>query len=210
MSAYVVYSCKEIPLETPMWMHTLCNTVTATEEQKKKKPQWSSFHDIKGKNSSFRNVWLLIPLVLWLADSPYDLVIFKLFAEGSWLIALTAGMISSVAVVMAMTPFDVVSTRLYNQPVDHLGKVSKQWPLMAQLHEHDYVECTVYGIHDMSVWHSLFPGWAVQGLQWLLLQNAEEGGRHGPLQGSGSLILPPRPTHHPVPTVLEWAAQVLL
>lgn len=32
-------------------------------------------------------------------------------------------MISSVVVVLAMTPFDVVSTRLYNQPVDATGKV---------------------------------------------------------------------------------------
>lgn len=39
--------------------------------------------------------------------------------------ALSAGMISSVVVVLAMTPFDVVSTRLYNQPVDHLGKVRR-------------------------------------------------------------------------------------
>lgn len=46
-----------------------------------------------------------------------------MFSEGSWLIALSAGMISSVVVVLAMTPFDVVSTRLYNQPVNHLGKV---------------------------------------------------------------------------------------
>lgn len=47
-----------------------------------------------------------------------------MFPEGSWLVALCAGMISSVVVVAAMTPFDVVSTRLYNQPVDHTGKVS--------------------------------------------------------------------------------------
>ncbi|XP_067294030.1 solute carrier family 25 member 35 [Pseudorasbora parva] len=46
----------------------------------------------------------------------------QVFSEGSWLTALSAGMISSVVVVLAMTPFDVVSTRLYNQPVDHLGK----------------------------------------------------------------------------------------
>lgn len=39
--------------------------------------------------------------------------------------ALAAGMISSVAVVAVMTPFDVVSTRLYNQPVDGAGKVSR-------------------------------------------------------------------------------------
>ncbi|XP_044277103.1 solute carrier family 25 member 34 [Varanus komodoensis] len=45
----------------------------------------------------------------------------KWFKEGSWLVALAGGMISSVAVAVAMTPFDVVSTRLYNQPVDEMG-----------------------------------------------------------------------------------------
>ncbi|XP_015268062.1 PREDICTED: solute carrier family 25 member 34 [Gekko japonicus] len=44
------------------------------------------------------------------------------FQEGSWMVALSGGMISSVAVAVAMTPFDVVSTRLYNQPVDEMGK----------------------------------------------------------------------------------------
>lgn len=34
-------------------------------------------------------------------------------------------MISSVAVAVVMTPFDVVSTRLYNQPVDGTGRVSR-------------------------------------------------------------------------------------
>ncbi|XP_067879761.1 solute carrier family 25 member 35 isoform X1 [Heterodontus francisci] len=48
-----------------------------------------------------------------------DLQVFK---PGSWLVSLTAGMVSSVFVVLAMTPFDVVSTRLYNQPVDRQGK----------------------------------------------------------------------------------------
>ncbi|XP_037684362.1 solute carrier family 25 member 34 isoform X2 [Choloepus didactylus] len=42
--------------------------------------------------------------------------------EDSWLVALAGGMISSVAVVAVMTPFDVVSTRLYNQPVDRAGR----------------------------------------------------------------------------------------
>lgn len=45
--------------------------------------------------------------------------------EDSWLVALAGGMISSVAVVAAMTPFDVISTRLYNQPVDGAGRVSR-------------------------------------------------------------------------------------
>lgn len=47
--------------------------------------------------------------------------------EDSWLVALAGGMISSVAVAAVMTPFDVVSTRLYNQPVDGTGKVSRGW-----------------------------------------------------------------------------------
>ncbi|OCT73405.1 solute carrier family 25 member 34 [Xenopus laevis] len=46
----------------------------------------------------------------------------KWFPHDSWLVALTGGMISSVGVAIAMTPFDVVSTRLYNQPVDSSGK----------------------------------------------------------------------------------------
>ncbi|KAL0603328.1 Solute carrier family 25 member 34 [Plecturocebus cupreus] len=42
--------------------------------------------------------------------------------EDSWLVALAGGMISSIAVVVVMTPFDVASTRLYNQPVDRAGR----------------------------------------------------------------------------------------
>ncbi|KAK2509245.1 hypothetical protein MC885_013069 [Smutsia gigantea] len=42
--------------------------------------------------------------------------------EDNWLVALAGGMISSIAVVAVMTPFDVVSTRLYNQPVDGAGR----------------------------------------------------------------------------------------
>ncbi|XP_054899620.1 solute carrier family 25 member 35 [Poeciliopsis prolifica] len=56
-------------------------------------------------------------------SSSKELVVdLKVFPRDSWLVPLSAGMISSVMVVLAMTPFDVVSTRLYNQPVDHMGK----------------------------------------------------------------------------------------
>ncbi|XP_067093124.1 solute carrier family 25 member 34 [Osmerus mordax] len=44
------------------------------------------------------------------------------FSPNSWLITLTAAMISGVAVAITMTPFDVISTRLYNQPVDELHR----------------------------------------------------------------------------------------
>ncbi|CAL8236012.1 unnamed protein product [Boreogadus saida] len=44
------------------------------------------------------------------------------FSPNSWLIALTAAMVSGVTVTITMTPFDVISTRLYNQPVDELRR----------------------------------------------------------------------------------------
>lgn len=46
----------------------------------------------------------------------------KLFKQGSTWNTLLASMVSGVAVVAMMTPFDVVSTRLYNQGVDKHGK----------------------------------------------------------------------------------------
>lgn len=44
------------------------------------------------------------------------------FKPNSWLTALIAAMISGVAVAVSMTPFDVISTRLYNQPVDEFRR----------------------------------------------------------------------------------------
>lgn len=45
-----------------------------------------------------------------------------LFPKDSWLVALCAGMTSSFTVAISMTPFDVASTRLYNQPVGPEGQ----------------------------------------------------------------------------------------
>ncbi|XP_044777528.1 solute carrier family 25 member 35 isoform X2 [Neomonachus schauinslandi] len=47
---------------------------------------------------------------------------WEIFPPQSWKVALVAAMVSGIAVVLAMTPFDVVSTRLYNQPTDARGK----------------------------------------------------------------------------------------
>ncbi|XP_048038018.1 solute carrier family 25 member 34 [Megalobrama amblycephala] len=44
------------------------------------------------------------------------------FSPHSCLTALIAAMISGVAVTITMTPFDVISTRLYNQPVDEFKR----------------------------------------------------------------------------------------
>lgn len=46
----------------------------------------------------------------------------KIFKPDSWLAALAASVLSGFAVVTCMTPFDVVSTRLYNQGVDANGR----------------------------------------------------------------------------------------
>lgn len=46
----------------------------------------------------------------------------KAFPSGSWENLLAASMISGVVVTLFMTPFDVVSTRLFNQGVDSSGK----------------------------------------------------------------------------------------
>ncbi|KAK7481419.1 hypothetical protein BaRGS_00027375 [Batillaria attramentaria] len=46
----------------------------------------------------------------------------KIFHQDSWLNALAASMLSGFAVTFFMTPFDVVSTRLYNQGTDARGR----------------------------------------------------------------------------------------
>lgn len=58
------------------------------------------------------------------------------FLEDSWLVTLASGMISSIAVVAVMTPLDVVSTRLYNQPVDRAGRVSRGQRERGHTHTH--------------------------------------------------------------------------
>ncbi|XP_042329797.1 solute carrier family 25 member 35-like [Sceloporus undulatus] len=46
----------------------------------------------------------------------------EVFPKGSWLVALSAGMVSSFTVALTFSPFDVASTRLYNQPVGPQGQ----------------------------------------------------------------------------------------
>lgn len=42
----------------------------------------------------------------------------EIVPTGGWLESLVAGFVSGIAVTAAMTPFDVISLRLYNQQVD--------------------------------------------------------------------------------------------
>lgn len=125
--------------------------------------------------------------------------LFQVFPKDSWLVGLTSGMISSVVVVLAMTPFDVVSTRLYNQPVDHLGKVRVSnhfWALVFN----------VFGLFLKQSW-ILIAGPALQRIRRLLFEDAQEGGLGGTLQRPGSVVFPAWPSHHPVPVLLARASQ---
>lgn len=56
-------------------------------------------------------------------ESDDQCISLQWLCPNSWLIALVAAMISGVAVAITMTPFDVISTRLYNQPVDESHRV---------------------------------------------------------------------------------------
>ena len=66
-------------------------------------------------------VWKL-SCTIYLNFHSFILLFSQIFSENSWLNALVASMISGFAVTFFMTPFDVVSTRLYNQGLDARGK----------------------------------------------------------------------------------------
>ncbi|KAH9498438.1 hypothetical protein Btru_008254 [Bulinus truncatus] len=51
---------------------------------------------------------------------------FKVFKPNSFMTTFSASMVSGIFVTVFMTPFDVISTRLYNQPVTTAGKDSYQ------------------------------------------------------------------------------------
>ena len=56
-------------------------------------------------------------------STPKDIIKKKnVFKEDSWLVPATASMLSGFGVVMLMTPFDVVCTRLYNQGISVTGR----------------------------------------------------------------------------------------
>ncbi|CAH1773071.1 unnamed protein product [Owenia fusiformis] len=74
----------------------------------------------------------------------------KLVSEDSWLVPFTASMMSGVFVVACMTPFDVVSTRLYNQGTDARGK---------GLTYKGFFDCFVKVFMKEGIW-GFYKGWA--------------------------------------------------
>ncbi|XP_061909119.1 solute carrier family 25 member 34 isoform X2 [Entelurus aequoreus] len=106
------------------------------------------------------------------------------FGPGNWLTALTAASISGVAVAVAMTPFDVISTRLYNQPVDdfHEGRLYRGfWDCMLKV-------CQAEGLLGLykgmgPVFLRLAPHTVLSMLFWDVLREQTVKEQQGP--GSG-------------------------
>ncbi|ELT95862.1 hypothetical protein CAPTEDRAFT_174650 [Capitella teleta] len=77
------------------------------------------------------------------------IISLKIFREGSLWNTLSASMCSGVVVVMFMTPFDVVSTRLYNQATDTHGK---------GIYYKGLSDCFLKIFHNEGLW-GFYKGW---------------------------------------------------
>ncbi|XP_060068571.1 solute carrier family 25 member 35-like [Ylistrum balloti] len=73
----------------------------------------------------------------------------QVFAEGSAFVSLSASTISGVVVTCFMTPFDVVSTRIYNQGLDSQGK---------GLLYNGVVDCYLKIFREEGLW-GFYKGW---------------------------------------------------
>lgn len=105
---------------------------------------------------------------------------------------------SGVAVAVTMTPFDVVSTRLYNQPVDADGTVrpfSKRWRESTQL----FPGLRPAGVHSRL----LSPqGKLYRGFLDCILQISSKEGLLGLYKGIGAVYLRLGP--HTVLSLFFW------
>uniref|UniRef100_A0A8C9GIX0 Solute carrier family 25 member 35 n=1 Tax=Piliocolobus tephrosceles TaxID=591936 RepID=A0A8C9GIX0_9PRIM len=153
----------------------------------------------------------------------------QIFPPQSWKLALVAAMVSGIAVVLAMAPFDVACTRLYNQPTDAQGKVRKCSGMQAGKQGFGEADCGCrWDSLKCSLWRSC-PWWAltnsfscspslsdmlsgphVPGDTGRSAADSSDRGHFWHVQGYRCLLLPPRPPHHPLPLLLGPAALPLL
>ncbi|XP_075376734.1 solute carrier family 25 member 34 isoform X1 [Mycteria americana] len=124
------------------------------------------------------------------------------FGEGSWAAVLAGGMVSGVAVAVTMTPFDVVSTRLYNQPVDADGTVR---PFGKRRGGRTAFPRIASGKGAQPA--PLSPGQALPGFFGLHPANLQQRGAAGLVQGHRRRLPPPRPPHRPQPLLLGRAQE---
>lgn len=112
----------------------------------------------------------------------------------TWLTALVAAMVSGVAVAVTMTPFDVISTRLYNQPVDESHRVSGDKRLIKNnKNKHILLSCCVF---------CYLQGRLYAGFLDCMLKVCQAEGLLGLYKGMGPVFL--RLAPHTVLSMLFW------
>jgi len=85
--------------------------------------KWGIYGFWRGCSSSVPRVVVASAVQLPVFDASLQLVKrTKTFAESSWLNPLCASMVAGLFVSFFMAPFDLISTRFYNQGVDKKGK----------------------------------------------------------------------------------------
>ncbi|XP_022339486.2 solute carrier family 25 member 35-like [Crassostrea virginica] len=126
-------------------------------------PHESMFHGMKsvfhdhGFTGLWRGVSAAIPRVMVgsatqlssFSTSKQYIAKSKIFHTDSWLNTFSATVCSAFTVTMCMTPFDVVSTRMYNQGVDKLGN---------GLHYKNVVDCFLKIFNTEGLW-GFYKGW---------------------------------------------------
>uniref|UniRef100_A0A5F9D2Z1 Solute carrier family 25 member 35 n=1 Tax=Oryctolagus cuniculus TaxID=9986 RepID=A0A5F9D2Z1_RABIT len=146
---------------------------------------------------------------------------WEIFPPQSWKVALAAAMVSGIAVVLAMTPFDVACTRLYNQPTDAHGKVRECsgrgrprrgscgcWWDSSQMQPAKggpwWALTSSSPVLSLPLPHA--PGPHVPGDPGRSAADSSDRGHFWHVQGYRCLLLPPWPPHHPLPLLLGPAA----
>ncbi|XP_013416950.1 solute carrier family 25 member 35 [Lingula anatina] len=133
----------------------------AVGHQHKHESMWTAFRQIYnqyGIKGLWRGVTGAVPRVT--VGSGAQLATFskachfvegtQIFKKDSILNALIASMMSGVVVVICMTPFDVISTRLYNQGIDKHGK---------GLFYDGFLDCFTKMFKSEGLW-GFYKGWA--------------------------------------------------
>lgn len=135
-----------------------------------------------------------------LPSSPCDCrlcVSAQWLSPNSWLVALVAATVSGVAVAITMTPFDVISTRLYNQPVDESHRVLLSFP---PLNQTSPAAATVEPQHESNL--PPFQGRLYHGFSDCMLKVCQAEGMLGLYKGMGPVFV--RLAPHTVLSMLFW------
>ena len=74
------------------------------------------------KTLNYLNIWFVYAIYFYQGHNKLFCFVLQIFHPSSILNPFTASIMSGFLVVLCMTPFDVVSTRLYNQQTTNSGR----------------------------------------------------------------------------------------